>query len=117
GVVLVTALVHGYVAGYLAVAVAVVLLALPFPLATPDDPLPRGYRSAARMLAGMWVSPRRYPDFAWAFGTRFLVQLGNALGTLYLLYFLADRVHYADPPTGLLILILVYTVADRKSVV
>jgi len=64
GVVLVTAVVTGYVNGYLAVAIAIVLLALPFPLATPDDPLPRGYRAAARMLAGMWVSPRRYPDFA-----------------------------------------------------
>jgi MFS family permease len=56
----------------------------------------------------MWVSPRRYPDFAWAWLTRFLVQLGNALGTLYLLYFLADRVHYPNPQTGLLILILIY---------
>jgi len=77
GVVLVTAVVTGYVNGYLAVAIAIVLLALPFPLATPDDPLPRGYRAAARMLAGMWVSPRRYPDFAWVFGTRFLVPRGG----------------------------------------
>jgi MFS family permease len=69
------------------------------------------------MLAGMWVSPRRYPDFAWAFVTRFLVQLGNALGTLYLLYFLADRVHYPDPATGLLILILVYTAALTATTV
>jgi MFS family permease len=57
------------------------------------------------------VSPRRHPDFAWAWLTRFLVQLGNALGTLYLLYFLTDRVHYADPEAGLLTLILVYTAA------
>jgi len=110
GVVLVTAVVTGYVNGYLAVAIAIVLLALPFPLATPDDPLPRGYRAAARMLAGMWVSPRRYPDFAWAFGTRFLVQLGNALGTLYLLYFLRDAAHYPHPAKGLLVLIVIYTV-------
>ena len=48
-------------------------------------------------LGAFWISPRRYPDFAWAFGTRFLVQLGNAMGTLYLLYFLTDKVHYADP--------------------
>ena len=116
GVVLVTALVTGNAAGYAAVAVAVVLLALPFTLATPDDRLPRGWR-AGRLLAGMWVSPRRYPDFAWAWITRFLMQLGNALATLYLLYFLADRVHYADPPTGLLILILVYTVALTATTV
>ena len=112
GVILVTLLVTGVGAGYVAVAVVVALLALPFALSTPDDPLPREYRQPLRpgaILAGMWVSPRRYPDFAWAWITRFLVQLGNALGTLYLLYFLTDRVHYRDPGTGLLILILIYT--------
>jgi MFS family permease len=111
GVVLVTAVVSGTANGYVAVAIAVALLALPFALSTPDDPLPRAYRPAGGLLAGMWVSPRRHPDFAWAWLTRFLVQLGNALGTLYLLYFLTDRVHHPDPQTGLLTLILVYTAA------
>ena len=112
GVVLVTAVVSGTAAGYAAVAAAVVLLALPFALTTPDDPLPAAYRPPWRtreFLAGFWVSPRRHPDFAWAFGTRFAVQLGNALGTLYLLYFLTDAVRVADPEAGLLVLILIYT--------
>ncbi len=116
GVVLVTALITGNAAGYVAVAVAVVLLALPFALTTPDDPLPRGFR-AGPILAGLWVSPRRYPDFAWAWITRFLVQLGNALGTLYLLYFLTDRVHHPDPEKGLLVLILIYTAALAATTV
>jgi MFS family permease len=109
GVVLVTAVVTGVASGYVAVAVLALLLALPFALTTPDDPLPREHRPVG-VLAGVWVSPRRYPDFAWAWITRFLVQLGNAMGTLFLLYFLTDRVHYPDPAGGLLILILVYTV-------
>jgi MFS family permease len=118
GVVLVTAVVSGNANGYVAVAVAVVLLAVPFALTTPDDPLPREYRAPLRtLLAGLWVSPRRHPDFAWAWGTRFLVQLGNALGTLYLLYFLKDKVKYGDPETGLLILILVYTLALTATTV
>jgi MFS family permease len=87
----------------------VLILALPFALLTPDDPLPRAYRPKVHVLSGMWISPRRYPDFAWAWGTRFLVQVGNALGTLYLLYFLQDGVRYHDPEGGLLILILIYT--------
>jgi MFS family permease len=126
GVILVTAVVSGVVNGYVAVAIAVALLPVPFVLATPDDPLPREHRAPLRpraLLAGMWVSPRRYPDFAWAWITRFLVQLGNALGTLYLLYFLTDRVHLPHPDDGLLVLILVYTgaliattvVAGRRS--
>ena len=41
----------------------------------------------------------------------FLINLGNALGTLYLLYFLQDGAHYHDPQTGLLILMAIYGIA------
>jgi MFS family permease len=60
---------------------------------------------------------RRDPDFAWAWATRFLVQLGNAMATLYLLYFLRDRVHHGDAEDGLAILIVVYTAATVLTVV
>ena len=66
-------------------------------------------------LAGFWISPRRHPDFAWAWITRFLINLGNALATLYLLYFLRDQVRYEKlfpgetAEDGLLILVLIYT--------
>jgi MFS family permease len=118
GAVIVTAVVTGNANGYLAIAAAVLVLGLPFALLTPDDPLPRTHRAPLRRLLNeMWVSPRQYPDFAWAFGTRFLVQLGAALGTLYLLYFLKDRVHYPDPEGGLLILILLYTLGMAATAV
>ncbi|RLP92427.1 MFS transporter [Micromonospora sp. CV4] len=120
GAVLVTALVTGNAAGYLAIAVAIVLLSLPFALFTPDDPLPRAHRPTLRtraLLASMWISPRRHPDFAWAWITRFLVQLGNALGTLYLLYFLTDGVRHPDPEGGLLVLILLYTLGMMLTAV
>jgi MFS family permease len=67
------------------------LLAVPFVVRTPDErPVP------ARPARTSWrINLRRNPDFAWAWGTRFLIQLGNALGTLYLLYFLTDRVRLA----------------------
>ncbi|WP_435209684.1 MFS transporter [Micromonospora sp. bgisy143] len=120
GAVLVTAVVTGNAAGYLAIAVAILLLSLPFALFTPDDPLPRAHRPALRvgaLLASMWISPRRHPDFAWAWITRFLVQLGNALGTLYLLYFLTDGVRYPDPEGGLLVLILLYTLGMMLTAV
>ncbi|HEX5597856.1 MAG TPA: MFS transporter [Micromonosporaceae bacterium] len=120
GVVLVTAIITGNRAGYVAVAVAVLVLSVPFTLRTTDDPLPRSHRPPlrlGRLVAEMWVSPRRYPDFAWAWGTRFLVQLGNALGTLYLLYFLQDRVRHTDPEIGLLVLILLYTAGLMSTAV
>ena len=112
GAVLVTAVATGTATGYLAIAVVLLVLALPFALLTPDDPLPRDTRAALRwrtLLAGLWIHPRRHPDFAWAWSSRFLVQLGNAFGTLYLLYFLTDQVKLADPEGGLLLMILLYT--------
>ncbi|MET8123078.1 MFS transporter [Micromonospora sp. NPDC005189] len=120
GAVLVTAVVTGNAAGYLAIAVAILLLSLPFALFTPDEPLPRTHRPVLRtraLLASMWISPRRHPDFAWAWITRFLVQLGNALGTLYLLYFLTDGVRHPDPEAGLLVLILLYTLGMMLTAV
>jgi MFS family permease len=108
GAVLVTAVVTDNSAGYVVMAVGLAVLAVPFALLTPDDPLPPSYQPVR--TGNSWAVFRGQPDFAWAWGTRFLVQLGNALGTLYLLYFLQDKVKLADPQGGLLIMILLYTV-------
>jgi MFS family permease len=120
GVLLVTVVVTGTTSGYLLIGVLVVLTAVPFVLATPDPPVPAGSvpRLTARgLLTAFRFSPRANPDFAWAWATRFLVQLGNAMATLYLLYFLRDRVHHDDPDGGLLLLILVYTATTVLTVV
>ncbi|HEY0952785.1 MFS transporter [Nocardioides sp.] len=81
-------------AGYAVTAAALVLLALPYcfdsrdvPLAADERPAPFDRRAFVRSF---WVSPREHPDFAWAWITRFLVNLGNALALLYLLYYLQD---------------------------
>jgi MFS family permease len=104
--------------GYIALAVLMVLLALPFVLFTPDHPLAPAHRepfSWRRVASSYWISPREYPDFGWAWLTRFLTTLAIAMGTLYLLYFLRDKLHYArlfpghTAADGLLILILIYT--------
>jgi MFS family permease len=107
------------VSGYIALAVLMVVLALPFVLFTPDHPLAPEHRepfSWRRLASSYWLSPRAYPDFGWAWLTRFLTSLAIAMGTLYLLYFLRDAVHYArlfpgqTAADGLLILIVIYTV-------
>jgi MFS family permease len=119
GVLLVTAVVSGTVPAYLLIGALVVLTALPFLLTTADG------RGSSRPAGPGWATlvtafsfhPRASPDFAWAWGTRFLVQLGNAMATLYLLYFLRDEVHYDNADDGLLILIGVYTAATVLTVV
>lgn len=107
GALLVTTVVTGIATGYLLLAALTVLCALPFVLLTPDPQVPLPARESVR-LKDFVVSPRLYPDFGWAWVTRFLVMLGNAMGTLYLLYFLKDAVHYPDPDEGVLILTLLY---------
>jgi MFS family permease len=106
-------------ASYVTLAVLMVVLALPFVLFTPDYPLAPHHReplSWRRLASSYWLSPQRHPDFGWAWLTRFLSSLAIAMGTLYLLYFLRDAVHYArlfpgqTAADGLLILILIYTV-------
>jgi MFS family permease len=103
----------GIAAGYYATAAAVVVLALPYLLGSRDLPLPRALRpdfSLRAFVRSFWISPRRHPDFAWAWLTRFLVNLGNSLGTLLLYFYLQDAVGYPDPELGVLVLTVVYAV-------
>jgi MFS family permease len=98
--------------GYLALAVLILVLAVPFVLFTPDYPLEAADAEPVTLrtlLSSYWISPRQYPDFGWAWLTRFMASLAIAMGTLYLLYFLRDGVHYPHPAQGLLILIIIYT--------
>ncbi len=114
GALIVTVLITKLAGGYLACAVLVVLGALVFTLTTKDARLTGDLRPVGSLAAGLrklWISPRSHPDFAWGWATHFLINLGNALGTLYLLYFLSDAAHYPDPQTGLLILMALYGVA------
>ncbi|MEV8454102.1 MFS transporter [Streptomyces sp. NPDC052095] len=120
GALLTTQLITGVRSGYGMLAVLTVALALPFVLRHSEPPLPRELRpalDARAFVRSLWVSPRKHPDFGWAWLTRFLINLGNALGTLYLFYFLADAVHYGDPGTGVLILTVVYTLCAALTAV
>jgi MFS family permease len=113
GLGLVTALGGGTGAGYLALTVVLLVTALPWLLrAREPEPSPAERpRSTLGALRATWRAPFAAPDYAWAFGGRLLVSLGNALGTTYLLYFLTDGLRVADPEGSLLVLTLVYLVA------
>ncbi|MBI1379099.1 MAG: MFS transporter [Frankiales bacterium] len=120
GVALVSFVVLDLDGGLVLTAVLLVLLVLPFVLRTRDAALPASERPPfvlSAWLSGFWVSPRLYPDFAWAWITRFLMMLGNAMATLYLLYWLKDAVHYADPEQGQTVLIALYAVGTILTAV
>nr|WP_244517029.1 MFS transporter [Arthrobacter alpinus] len=99
--------------GFIICAVGLLVGMVPYLFFSNDQVLPAQARPPFTWLnfaKGFWISPRRYPDFAWAWITRFLVNVGNHLVTLYLLFFLTDAVGYENPEFGVLILTGVYAV-------
>ena len=94
GGVAIASLTGSIAAGYLTTLAVLLLLTLPYALNSRDLPLPEGYRpppfSLGPFVRSFWISPRAHPDFAWAWVTRFLVNLGNYVATLYLLFYVID---------------------------
>ncbi|MFD9459602.1 MFS transporter [Streptomyces sp. NPDC060027] len=106
--------------GYAACAVFTLVGVLPYVLRHEDLRLPESARppwSWRAFLASFRLSPREHPDLAWAWLTRFLINLSNALVLLYLLYYLRDRLHHDDPEQGVLILTAVNGVTLLATVV
>ena len=93
-------LVSGQLAAHLGIAYAgfgivVIVAALLFVLlnrdySSKDAPVER--LTFRTFLAGFWISPRKHPDFAWAFAARFLFILGYFVVFAFQLYLLTDYV-------------------------
>ncbi|GLY19492.1 MFS transporter [Kineosporia sp. NBRC 101677] len=81
-------------AGYLTLAAVLLITTVPYALNSRD--VPQSRPPASLNWSAFWVSPREHPDFAWAWLTRFLMNLGNALLILYLLFYLEDAVGLAE---------------------
>lgn len=104
--------------GYLVCAAALVAGVALYFFKSDDVTLPAAARppfSLAVFARGFWISPVLHPDFAWAWLTRLLVNIGNHMVTLYLLFFLTDAVHLKatqgiEPAVGVLILTGLYAV-------
>jgi MFS family permease len=116
--------VSGYT-GYLVLAFGVVAFALPFVLRTTDPPLSRAARPDFRWLAfarSSWRNGTWDHDFRWAWLSRFLLVLGNAIAVVYLLYFLR-RIGFSNlypghtAEQGLVVLLSAYTVAVLATTV
>lgn len=98
---LVSTVVTGQYGGYLLLAVLMMVLILPFVFDRTDAP--------ARYEPVRRERVRPPADIVWAFGCRFAIQLANAVGTLYLLYYLRDVIHRANAVQSLFLLISIYT--------
>jgi MFS family permease len=112
GLLLVTELVTDAAAGYAVLAIVLVVLAVPF-LTRHDEPLAAAERTrvtAKGIVASLWISPRKHPDFGWTLLSRVLVSVGNALGTSLLLYFLMFGLDDDNAENDLIVLTLIYMV-------
>ena len=97
--------------GYVVLAVALAVLVVPVLLLVKETPLTPEQRPTGSLLAGLWVSPRTHPDFAWTWVSGLLVNAGNALGTGLLLYYVAHTLGFGDDARqAFLPLIVVYLV-------
>ncbi|NUS06824.1 MAG: MFS transporter, partial [Nonomuraea sp.] len=121
GGVMVTVVATGSRAGFVAMAALVLLLVLPFSLFTREPAGDAGAPpplEARAFLRGFWVSPRRHPDFAWAWLSRFLITLTLAMAIGYLQYFLRDAVGYeslfpgSTVEEGVVVLVAVFTLSS-----
>jgi MFS family permease len=102
-----------YMVGYALCAGALIVSILPYLFHRNDPQLPKAERVPFRLVEfvrSFWISPVRYPDFAWAWLTRFLVNVCNQMTIVYLLFFLRDVLKHEDPALGVLTLTGIYAV-------
>lgn len=99
--------------GYMICAAALVVSVIPYVLRANDPALPREFRPPFNLLdfvKGFWINPMTHRDFGWAWLTRFMMNTGNQMTIVYLLFFLTDVVKYPDPAGGVLILTGIYAI-------
>jgi MFS family permease len=72
-------------------------------------------------LHTFWVSPRRYPDFAWAWISRFMLILGSFMFTTFRFFWMKDEIGLTDAQaagtvaTGVLIYTVVLVVIGQAA--
>jgi MFS family permease len=84
------------VAAYGLFAAAIAAVCVIFVALNPEPRLAVAAAEPFRLdafLKSFWVSPRKYPDFGWAFLGRFTIYMGYQGIVTYLLYILQDHIH------------------------
>lgn len=82
-----------------------------------DAPAPHTTREPYTLrtfFLSFWFNPRKAPDFAWTFLSRFLLQLGYQTAITYKVYFLSGQLHIPEPRVPHLIFVstLAVTIAS-----
>lgn len=112
GIALAAVLGWGHEMTYLLLAGLLIATVAPFALLLEDPPHPntRSRLTVAAVVTDLWISPRRHPDFGWTLLGRVLVNIGNALGTSLLFFFLQFGLRVDDPETDMIVVTAAYMV-------
>jgi MFS family permease len=94
-----------------------------YSLVLPDKQLMRRPPSAGwrGFLATFWVNPRRNPDFAWAWISRFLLILGSFMFSTFRFFWMKDEIGLTDSQaagtiaTGVLIYTVVLVIVGQSA--
>ena len=89
--------------GYWICAAALAVSVVPYLLRPNDPALPRRLRGPFRwgaFVRGFWINPLEHRDFGWAWLTRFMMNVGNQLTIVYLLFFLTDVIGIRTRPSA-----------------
>lgn len=100
GTFLVEALAHSTLAVFLVPALIALASAIVLASMLPDRRLSLAQRPCygwRELLGSFWISPLRFPDFAWAWSSRFLLYAGIALIMTYQEFYLIHQL--GTPPT------------------
>jgi MFS family permease len=94
-------------------AIGVVGMTL-YALVLPDARITQkpGKVGLREILGTFWVSPRKHPDFAWAWISRFLLILGSFMFTTFRFFWVKDEIGLTDAGAAATIAtgVLIYTV-------
>jgi MFS family permease len=97
--------------GYVLIAVVLIACTLPFLGRYRETFSGAVHAASLRSTVTSWADSLKNREFAWAFGGRLLVNLGNSFGTCYMLYFLTDDLKVRNPDESLLVVTIVYLLA------
>lgn len=89
--------------GYNTFGIAMIVVAVAFVLFNRDyssKNMPIESMNWGEFIRSFWISPRKHPDFAWAFAGRFVMILGYQAIQAYLLYILMDYLGLSTAEAG-----------------
>lgn len=103
GIIFAGLMVHRLGVAYSTFGVSMIIVSILFVLINRDEStadMPKEPFQIWKFLKGFWVSPRKHPDYAWAFAGRFVMILGYQAIIAYQFYIFTDYIGLSSQEAG-----------------